>query len=448
MSDGGFLGIDDRVGAVPASSTGALGDSWFVSAVTPHVGVFGPVSGALRAGWPIRLRSLRNALPNGAVESAPRVVFDHYAKRFVLVYVAQDRASNPTRSWIVVATARDETADDPSAWCVRKINGDQTPRDAKQRATQPALGFTGDRVTIATDQRGIKGAKFHYAQVLAFPKGSLYGGCGELQRKVFAGDRTRDPHNERGVGLQPMQTYGGSSPQVQYLVSFQGSIRGERVVLWRLKRGGGGLKLARAAKRVAPVAVAPYGTQADGGLGDPDTFWDTGDLRFGPSVYDVDADRITAAHTIRRDVGGAGYVESAVRWYQVRPDADLGASVVTAHGTIAIEDRDLAWPAVATTAGGTIVATYVRAGLLGGGEYLSAYATDIVGGTIDGTVRLRAGQARYQAGPGVDPWGGTSAANRDPGDAERVAVTSQFAESDGSGATDLWRQWLDVLAPT
>ena len=376
------------------------------------------------------------------------MVYDHYANRFVLAFVAQDRASNPTHSWIVVATVANAAADDPSAWCVRKLNGDQTPRDAKQRATQPALGFTGNRVTIATDQRGIKGAKFHYAQVLALPKASLYGGCGDLQRKVFADERTRDPHNQRGVGLQPVQTYGGSSPQVQYLVSFQGTARGERIVVWRLKQGGGGLKLARAAKKVAPVSVAPYGTQSGGSLGDPDTFWDTGDLRFGPSVYDVDADRITTVHTIRRDVGDAGYVESALRWYQLRPDADLGDSAVVDEGTIATEDRDLAWPAVATTSGGTIVAAYARAGVLGGGEYLSAYASDVVGGVLDGTRRIHAGQARYDAGPGVDPWGGTSAANRDPADGDRVAVASQFAESDGSGATDLWRQWLDALVST
>ena len=105
VADIGFAGIDDRLGTTPASSTGALGRTWFVSAVNVHLSVFAPGTGTQRPGWPIRLRAFRNVLPSGAVESSPRVVYDPYADRFVLAFVGQDRARKPTRSWIVVATA-------------------------------------------------------------------------------------------------------------------------------------------------------------------------------------------------------------------------------------------------------------------------------------------------------------------------------------------------------
>ncbi|MEX1101717.1 MAG: hypothetical protein WD739_03970 [Actinomycetota bacterium] len=447
VSEGGFLGVDDRLEATPAWSTGALGQSWFVSAVNAHIGVFPAGGGAVRPGWPVRLRVFEGALPAGAVESSPRVVYDAYADRFVLAFVGQDKASKPTRSWIVLATVRDADADDPDAWCVRRVAGDQTKNDGEQRPAAPALGFTGDRVTVATDQRGMKGTKFHYAQVLSFAKGQLYGSCGKLAPKVFANEKTRDPNRERGVGLQPVQTVGGTSPNVQYLVSFQGTARGDRLVLWRIRKTAGGYKLARVSRKVPSASVAPYGTQRDGGIGDPDTFWDTGDLRLGPSWFDVDTNRISTAHAVARAAGDASYVESAIRWYQLRPEPDLTSSAVSGQGSLFVEDRDLAWPAVATTASGTIVITHSRAGVLGGGQFLSAYATDVVGGVVDGTTLLRAGEARYQAGQGPDPWGGSNAANRDPSAPSRVAVANQFAISDGGGATALWHQWLDVLDP-
>jgi hypothetical protein len=448
ISEGGFLGIDDRADVVPASSTGALGSTWFTAAVNVHLTVFDPTTGAQRPGWPVRLRAFAKVLPDGAVESSPRIVYDAYADRFVLTFVAQDRAKAPRRSWIVLATAPDAAADDPDAWCVRRIAGDQTPNDQEQRASAPALGFSADRIIVATDQLGIKGGSFRYAQVAVFAKGAVYGGCGRpLEPKVLANEKTRDPNRERGVGLQPVQTVGDPAPDPQYLVSFQGTARGDRLVLWRLRRSDRGLALTRVVRRVAPVSVAPYGTQRDGGIGDPDTFWDTGDLRLGPSWFDADTGRITTAHAIARDGADASYVESAIRWYQIEPAGTLADSDVVAQGTVLVEDRDLAWPAVATTAAGTIVLTYVRAGVRGGGQYLSAYASDIVGGSLDGSTLLRAGQARYQAGPGPDPWGGANAANRDPDVPGRVAIANQFAQGDGSGPTPLWRQWLDVLDP-
>ena len=70
-----------------------------------------------------------------------------------------------------------------------------------------------------------------------------------------------------------------------------------------------------------------------------------------------------------------------------------------------------------------------------------------MGGDVDGTTQLRAGEARYQAGPGPDPWGGANAANRDPDAPGRVAVANQFAEEDTTGPTSLWRQWLSVVDP-
>ena len=61
---------------------------------------------------------------------------------------------------------------------------------------------------------------------------------------------------------------------------------------------------------------------------------------------------------------------------------------------------------------------------------------------------VRAGELRYEFGPGVERWGDFSAANRDPVTPADVAVFGAFAEDTGGATTDAFREHVALLADT
>jgi hypothetical protein len=452
----GFDGVPDLHGFSPSDSTGALGDSWFMGAVNSDVAVY-DTTGVNQTGN-IRLRTLAPSLPNQARDFDPKVIYDHYDDQFVLVFLAADRLPNANTVWIVITTAPDATADDEATWCTTRINGDQVARDGHQLADYPSVGFTEDRVTISSNQfPSFVDPGYDYAQLISIPKGDLYDCAGGVSGKVFSGDQTRAPDGSKGFTIQPAQTYGGSTPQVQYLLSFDIDFRqlsGEKLIVWRIKKTNNGIKLAKAQKNVGNADIPPFGTQKGGSGSSPNTWWDTGDLRLINSSYDADADRLYGAHAVLRDIGDPSYPESSIRWYEVDPASDLSTSQVPRQGILGVEDRDQGWPAVVSDAAGNLFITYSQAGVPGAGEYLSGYAVEIApGSTTEGTpLLLVSGESRYEFSPqSPERWGDYNAIGRDP-DSSRIAIANQYAIADagdscgdGASRTCLWQQWIDLV---
>ncbi len=425
----------------PSDSTGALGDSWFMTAVNVRTAVYG--RGGVAQFPSIRLRSLGGVLPEGAFEFDPKVVYDQYDDHFVLVFLANERATAFTKSWIVIATVSDAQADDPSSWCVTRVAGDQYRRDGRQWADYPGLGYDADRVTLTTNQfgfsRGYAGTQF-----LSLPKADLYDCDAGLGGKVFAGARTRNPDGSRSFTVQPAHTVGGMDPSTQYLLEFQyGRRAGSKLVVFRIRRTDAGLRLWKAEVAVGRARRALAATQA-GEVG-PDTVWDPGDLRLVNAWYDADLHRLFAAHTVRSNIEPSRYVEAATRWYEVRPAGKLRSSALTRSGLIGTSLRDYGWPVIATDALGNVFITFSRAGAKAGGEYLSAWAAEVRPSNAVSEALLKAGDATYDFGPGFERWGDYNGINRDPTDGTLIATINQYAIGDGGDRTRRWRQWVDVV---
>jgi hypothetical protein len=446
----GFDGLpNERPLVSPSDSTGALGLSWYLTAVNSSTSVFSP-DGTPQFP-PMRLRTLGNVLPDGVFDFDPKVVYDPYDDHFVLVFLATDRPRNFSRSWIVVATVPEATAPNLETWCVTRLAGDQYRRDGRQWADYPGLGYTSDRVTVSTNQfqfdRGYAGA-----QVISFNKANLYDCGSDLRATVFAGRSTRNPDGTKSFTVQPAQTVGGVEPTVQYLVEFEfrgtnRGAKGEKLVVFRIQRTARGLRISSAQKNVGTARLAPLGTQAGGSLREPDTWWDPGDLRLVNAHYDADANTLHAAHAVQRDIPPSPYLESAIRFYEVQPAGVLRASAVTGVGTIGTSERDSGWPVVATDAAGNLFITYSRAGVRDGGEYLSAHVLEVTPGGEASNTLLAAGEARYEFAPGPERWGDYNGINRDPSDGARVATINQYAIDDGGGGvTQRWQQWVELVA--
>jgi hypothetical protein len=437
----GFDAIPRIGGNWPADPTGAIGLSWFFTAVNTSYALY-DLTGTPVVG-PNPLRSLFS-LPTGTQVFDPKVVYDQYDDTFVLAFLAVNDARR--RSWILFVTIPNATANDPETWCGAIVNGDRTARDGRQFADYPGLGYSSEHVVVTANTFAFAGRGFEGAIALAFPKARLYDCDRTLRFDTFLGGQTQNPDGSPAFGLQPATTVG---PGRQILMlSFQPG-RPNSLVLWRLRDARNGLALTSTSIRVNNVGIAPFATQGDGSLDSANTWWDPGDLRLINAFADLDRGRIYGAHVIERDLGPdtrtGGYVEAAIRWYEIRVAGRLPASRLTRFGTIGEAETDAGWPTLGTDADGNLFVTYNRASAITG-EFLSAWVAEIVpGATNASTALLRAGTARMEAVPGPERWGDYNGLSRDPVSGDVVAVVNQIAVADGAGATDDWQQVVYVV---
>lgn len=428
----------------PADPIGAIGLQWYFTAANTSYALYDLTGVAVIA--PTSFEPFFT-YPSGTQVFDPKVVYDQYGQTFVFAYLAVN--DHLRRSWIQIVTIPDATAADTSTWCARRLRADQVPGDGRQWADYPGLGYDAGRVVVTSNQFDFAHFDFDYAQVLAFPKTSLYDCTQRAAPHVFAGTATRNPDRSQAFTLQPAQSAGIETIK-QYFLSFERSRTSSSLVVWRLKDAASGLRLQRAAISVSRVAISPYGTQAGGSLKKANTWWDPGDLRLINAFYDADLGRLYAAHVIYRDLGPdarpGGYAEAAIRWYEVAPKGRLRASAITRKGIVGTPETDAGWPVVATDGAGNLWVTYSRASAPEH-EYLSAWAAQIPPGTNRPTLTLLAeGSARFEATRGPERWGDFNGIARDPSDPTRIVMVNQYAKTDGVGPTRNWQETVDLVS--
>ncbi len=458
VEEGEFDALPSDGKISPADPVGAAGPAHVLTAVNISYALWDKGS----TGFPNPiysgpLESLFPSLPNNIFVFDPKVVYDRYAGQFVLLFLAGHGppfSGGRKFSKIMMVTMPAATVTDPGTWCARSINGDQVNGDGKQAVDYPGLGYDAGRVYVTTNQFAFTAAEeYEYVQILSIGKDRLYGCSGKLNIDVFGGEDTLDPGGRkagRAFTIMPAvtETEIGIAPP-EFMLSFQdrscGPGCGDHLTLWRLAQRKGRTVLAKEGIKVPKGRFAPLGTQKDGSAQciPLDHCWDPGDLRVIWTFYDADRERLYTAHAVRFDVNpGDGYVESAIRWYEIDP-VPLRHPTLVRSGTIGFAGLDSGWPAMATDAAGNLFITFSRAGAPGG-EYLSSVVATIPPGAVvpDSVVVLRAGEAIYVQDVGsFQRWGDYNGMNRDPVDPFTVWVVNQYARSDNSPPdTPLWQQ--------
>ena len=323
-----FDGVSDADLTSPADPTGALGVTYHLAAVNVRMAFYDRAGVELDT--PRLLEELDVSLPPGADSFDPKVIYDHYRQRFVLVYAS---ASN-TQSFLSVVVIPEGSEDDTGQWCVLHMSGDQVGGNGKQFADYPTVGFTENRVTIATNQYDFSNAPnvggFRYAQVISILKSKLYD-CDVplVPIRVFSRTQTRDPDGSKAFTIVPAVSIGGA-PTAQYMTSMDFNGSTGKLILWRLTAVDGKFKLVRTQVSGGPMTLPPFGRQC-GNTPALDSKWDTGDLRLTSSFLDATRGRVYTATAIQGNLGG-GSQESVVRWWEVDPASTLANSTVPRRG--------------------------------------------------------------------------------------------------------------------
>jgi hypothetical protein len=425
---GGFDAIGDIDGATPADPTGAMGASWFFTAVNTSFALF-DLTGAPVVG-PFDLDSLDPDLA-GEFAFDPKVVYDQYNDTFVMVHLVQE--DSPRASDIVVTTIPDATADDQSTWCTTILDGDQVPGDGDLWADYPGLGYAADHVTITTNQFTfpVATASFRYAQVLSITKASLYDCSTEPVGVVFAGTQTENADGSAAFTLQPAQTVGGAETD-QFLVSFEPRGKDSFLTLWRMRPSATGAGLKRTTLFTGKVKIPFLATQGGvNDLFDDEFWWDPGDFRLVNAFYDADRNELFTAHAVRKNlkpdpVTGA-YIEAAARWYEVNPASKLKNSVISRKGVVGEPEVEVGWPVVASDGSGNLFIAFSRASGVTG-EFLSAWVAEVPpSSTSAASLLLVPGLGVYDASNGPERWGDYNGIGRDPLDGSTIAAINQYA---------------------
>jgi hypothetical protein len=419
----------------PGDPTGATGPTRVVAAANVHVAVYDRTGNELLP--PTRLRQIAATTQQ---ETDPKVFYDPYADEFVLTFLTYDASEG----YIHVVAIPSATAEDTTTWCDTHMVGDQFDNGRHEFADYPSVGFTQSRVVVTTNNFGFNNGPFRYAQVVSMQKSELYEPtCTQpVTIAVAGGAATNDPDGTKAFTLQAA-TAAGTAPTDQYLVSLEPKPSSAKLVLWRVRVTNGDVSIANTAVGVKRVGLPPFGLQCHS-TNDPDTWWDTGDLRLTSAFFDGDTGLLYAATSVGGNAGG-GAPESVIRWYEAEPKAPFGTSTLVREGTVKAANRDAAWPALATNDAGALFLTYARAG---SAQCLSVYSATVPAGTgtAASAALVAAGEARYEFSNGVERWGDFSAANRDPVTPADVAVFGAIADSDGTGATPLFREHVALLA--
>lgn len=237
-----FPGIPDT-GADPSDGGLAVGPNHLVQVVNSHVAVFS------KTGQRLSLMSLTEfmAIPRSDIVTDPRVLFDHFTGRWVVVVVNIDLTLNESTAYYAVS----RSSDPQQRFCVwfsRHSDIGGVPNQVL--ADFPTLGVD-ERAYYVTLRR------FSYVtglavdnRIIMLPKSALLNCRSSGDEWIWTTDE-RFPDGSRAHVLQPAITFG--NPGIEYFVGSAPN-GGSYVGIWELS----GLVTDPMMKKLRPAFVGSY----------------------------------------------------------------------------------------------------------------------------------------------------------------------------------------------
>lgn len=155
----------------PPDNTCAVGPEDVMLAVNTDLAVFRK-NGTLRFRWPNMTTLFRPVLPANAGIFDPRVAYDHYSRRWIVVVAA--RRETPAGSWLMVAVS--QGTDPGGAWWIWALDAMVDGATATNNwADYPMLGFDTQAIYVVSNMFRVGGG-FQYCKLRILNKAELYAG--------------------------------------------------------------------------------------------------------------------------------------------------------------------------------------------------------------------------------------------------------------------------------
>ncbi|MBI2419489.1 MAG: T9SS type A sorting domain-containing protein [Ignavibacteriales bacterium] len=365
-----------------------------------------------------------NSTLSGADPFDPKVIYDHYAKRWIMVWLNVNSSS--TVAYFLVSVSDDSIA--AGTWYNWKlpttVNGSTA---AGNWADYQGVGYDQNAIYITSNQFTAAGS-FNYSKIRIIPKSDLYANtAGQVTWKDLWDIRHPDGTNPVNFGLRPARMTGNSSEY--YLLGRSPFVTGTYVTLYKVTN-----PLTTPVLTAVNVPVTAYSDPADmGQLGSTNTIdGGSSNLRNEPFFKDG---KLYAVHTVR---SGTGNAFSAVRLIGI----DVTTNTVSIDKAMGVDNYWHSYPALSLDGTGNIALTYSRGGTT---EYVGAYYTTYpVGATaMTGSKLVKAGAGTYYKtfGGSRNRWGDYNGAWTDPSDPSKVYVMTEYVRS-----TNNWGSWIGELS--
>ncbi len=430
-----FEGIP-RTAFQPPDNTVAVGPSHVLLAVnTDLVGY--DKAGTLLFRWPNMTTLFRPVLPEGASLFDPRLAYDHYAKRWIVVAAA--RRGSPRGSWIMLAASQGTNPAGPYwVWALDATRDGTAASD--NWADYPMLGFDTQGIYISTNQFQFAGG-FQYAKLRILNKAEVYsGGTGTAHAiRFFDFWGLRNADGSLAFTVQPAAHFRGATGNPPaYLVNalWPG---GTSLSLWTLTNplgfwSGGSPALGRVAVNCLRYDLPPDAEQPGTSIR-----IETNDARLLNAVYQNagGTQRLWTCHTVRHTWGGDAEARATLQFYEI----DVPSHAVAQQNRFGAPGMYYFFPAIQTDISRN---AYVVFGRCSANEFAQVRETgrriSDPPGSLQGSALVQVGRAAYTGGR----WGDYFGICRDGGASGTAWMYGEYAGLGNTWATKVCAATLPV----
>ncbi|MDY0079067.1 MAG: T9SS type A sorting domain-containing protein [Ignavibacteriaceae bacterium] len=413
-----FQGIPDQGWYIPPDPYVAVGPSHIISVVNSRFRITDKSGVTLNT---IEASNWYNTTLSGADPFDPKVIYDHFAKRWVMVWLHVN--SSATVAYYLVSVSDDSI---PSGvWYNWKIPSNVNGNTASGNwADYQGVGFDNNAIYLTSNQFTPAGA-FNYSKIRILKKADLYANTAGVLNWTDLWD-IRDASGNVNFGIRPTRSFNNQNEY--YFVARSPYTTGTYFSLYKLTNPATSPTMT-----VVNIPVTAYSDPDDAKqLGSSYSIDGGGSELRNEAVYRDG--KIYFVHAVKSGTGG---LSSAVRYLVVN----------TANNSV-LEDKSMGmdgyfhtYPAIDVDGQGNIVMTYTRSS---SSEYAGAYYTTkpAASTTPTGSKVLKTGNGYYYKTFGGDRnrWGDYNGAWVDPSDNNKIWIFTEYVS-----ATNQWGTWVGEL---
>lgn len=356
-----------------------------------------------------------SAALGGASAFDPKISYDQFAKRWIMVWLHQQ--DSPQRSYYIVSVSKDSSA--IGEWNMWAFPSNTTGSTVVNNwGDYQGVGFDNQAVYLTSNQFQFAGG-FQGSKIRIFKKSELYASIPGAVTWTDFWD-IREPNNlgQRTFGVRPAVMYSTSS---QYYLTAQSPYSpGTFFVLYKISN-------PTTSPTLTAVNVPVTSYTSPGGanqLGGSDPLLETGgsNLSNEPKFRNGN---LWLVHSVR---SGTGNAYSAVRYIKINTTTNTAVE----DGAMGVDGYWYMYPAIAVDKDSNVAITYSRSSLT---EYVGAYYTSRLStdppNTLIGSRTLQEGKANYikTFGSGRNRWGDYMGMWLDPVDQNSVWMATEYTET-------------------
>lgn len=347
----------------------------------------------------------------------PKVIFDHYDKRWVMVWL--DYNESKKTAYFLISVSDD--ADPTGTWYNYRLPSNYNGSvDAQNWADYQGVGYDSIGVYITSNQWSY-GGSFQYPKIRCLDKKQLYANtAGPLEWTDFWSIREKN-NGEMVFGIRPARVYGNTGEY--YFLSRSPFTPSRYMVLHKLSNPFGAAQLT-----AVQIPVTSY---SDGS--------NAGQLGGGTPGIEAGGSQLRNEPLYRNGILHAVFAVKNSSFSSLRYVAfDVAKNTIAMDKTFNADGYWHYYPALAVDVDNNVVITYSRSSATeyAGAYYISkpSYSTD-----FSGSKPIARGQGNYVKTFDSDRnrWGDYNGAWVDPKDGNNIWLYTEYA-----AGTNTWGAWI------